>query len=139
MIKPLWHDNPDIARRIAFPTPYPGGPVAVAGATVSKRQRQADVQAGLAAVDGKALASNSLAELRDAISCPVDKLAAGLRSVNPAGYFFLGGTFYDDTRAAAASECSQPVRQWADKGLFDTAGNPGCEKFVLAEYNSWSN
>jgi hypothetical protein len=37
---PAWHDNPDIARRIAWPTPYPGGPAAVAGATVGKRQRQ---------------------------------------------------------------------------------------------------
>jgi len=26
MTQPLWHDNPDLARRAAWPLPYPGGP-----------------------------------------------------------------------------------------------------------------
>lgn len=61
------------------------------------------------------LGSNTLAELRDAICCPTDKLAEGLGATNAAAYFYIDKSFYDDTRAAAAAECSQTVEQWAQR------------------------
>jgi nucleotide-binding universal stress UspA family protein len=59
------------------------------------------------------LGSNTLAELRDAIICPLDRLAEGLGAANAGAYFLLDGTFYDDTRAAASADCSELVAKWA--------------------------
>ena len=55
----------------------------------------------------QALGSNTLSELRDAISCPTDKLAEGLGASHPAAYFYIDRCFYDDTRVAPATECSE--------------------------------
>ncbi|KAF6254273.1 snRNA-activating protein of 50kDa MW C terminal-domain-containing protein [Scenedesmus sp. NREL 46B-D3] len=59
------------------------------------------------------LGSSTLAELRDAIICPLDRLAEGMGAANAAAYFLLDGSFYDDTRAAAAADCSELVAKWA--------------------------
>lgn len=59
------------------------------------------------------LGSNTLADVRDAIFCPVDSLAAGLGVGNSAAYFYLDSRFYDDTREAASPDCSKLVQKWA--------------------------
>lgn len=74
------------------------------------------------------LGSNTLAELRDALVCPLDALAAALGAGGGGAYFSLGGAWYDDTRAAPQSECSGPLARWAAVvGLAEPAGLLGAE------------
>ena len=58
--------------------------------------------------------------LRDAIACQSDRLTS--RADIPSAYFFIEGTFYDDTRDANAIRYSETVTEWATEA--DRYGRP---------------
>jgi hypothetical protein len=74
------------------------------------------------------LGSQSLTVLRDSIFCLTDvnlnnverqenakpaEMATGnpLKLTDPSGYFYIGGTFYNDMRDDEATDCSEPIRR----------------------------
>ncbi len=63
-----------------------------------------------------ALGSQTLAQLRDALTCPSDATAARFRVRTPGAFFYFEGVFYNDLRAPGATDLSAPLRDFVEDG-----------------------
>jgi len=59
------------------------------------------------------LGSYTLAQLRDALSCPSDASAAQFRAATPGAFFYIEGVFYNDLRKDGATDLSKPLLDFA--------------------------